>query len=256
MNLTDTHTHLYLSAFRNDIEKVIERAVDNGVTKMFLPNIDSGTIKSMNKIVADNRDYCLQMIGLHPTSVKEDFEKELIIIENELVSGRYVAVGETGIDLYRDKTHLKEQIIAFERHIGYALEFNLPIVIHARDSFSELFEILEKYRNSGLRGIFHAFTGNMEQAEHITGELNFKLGIGGIVTFKNSGLDMIIREIDLEHIVLETDSPFLAPVPHRGRRNESSYLIYIAEKISQIKNINLIKVAEITTQNADFIFGR
>jgi TatD DNase family protein len=256
MHLIDTHAHLYLSSFKNDIDKVIERAINNGIIKMFLPNIDSGTIKSMNKIAADYKEYCYPMIGLHPTSVKEDFEKELKIIENELVSGEYIAVGETGIDLYRDKTYINEQIIAFERQIRFAREFNLPLVIHARDSFDELFTTLKKYRNSGLKGVFHAFTGTVDQADYIINELNFKLGIGGIVTFKNSGLEKIVKEIDLENIVLETDSPFLAPVPYRGKRNESSYLIFIAEKISQIKNINLVKVAEITTQNAHSIFGK
>ena len=256
MNLIDTHTHLYLSSFKNDIDKVIERAINNGITKMFLPNIDSATIKSMNKIAADYKDYCFPMIGLHPTSVNKDFEKELRIIENELVSGKYIAVGETGIDLYRDKTYINEQIIAFERQIGFAIEFNLPVVIHARDSFSELFATLKKYTNSSLKGVFHSFTGTVDQAKYIINELNFKLGIGGIVTFKNSGLDKIVKEINLKDIVLETDSPFLAPVPKRGKRNESSYLIFVAEKISQIKNINLTKVAEITTQNAHIIFGK
>jgi len=256
MNLTDTHAHLYLSSFKNDIDKVIQRAINNGITKMFLPNIDSGTIKPMNKIAADYKNYCFPMIGLHPTSVNEDFEKELGIIESELVSGKYIAVGETGIDLYRDKTYINEQIIAFEKHIRFAREFNLPLVIHARDSFNELFTTLKKYRGSGLTGVFHAFTGTVDQANYIINELNFKLGIGGIVTFKNSGLEKIVKEIDLENIVLETDAPFLAPVPKRGRRNESSYLIFITEKISKIKNVKQTKVAEITTQNAHIIFGK
>ena len=256
MHLTDTHTHLYLSSFKNDIDKVITRAANNGAIKMFLPNIDSDTIKSMNKIAADHGDYCFPMIGLHPTSVNGDFKKELIIVENEVASGNYIAVGETGIDLYHDKTYLKEQIMAFEKQIGFALEFKLPIVIHARDSINELFATLKKYKNSGLKGVFHAFTGTVSQADYIINELNFKLGIGGIVTFKNSGLDKVVKEIDLKHIVLETDSPFLTPVPRRGKRNESSYLVFIAEKVSQIKNINQVKVAEITTYNAYSIFGK
>ncbi|UCH14175.1 MAG: TatD family hydrolase [Bacteroidales bacterium] len=256
MHLIDTHTHLYLSSFKNDIDKVIARAVDNGVTKMFLPNIDSGTINSMNKIADDYTEYCFPMIGLHPTSVNGDFEKELRIIESEVSSGKYIAVGETGIDLYHDKTYLKEQLKAFERQIRFALEFNLPVIIHARDSFNELFETLKKYKNSGLKGVFHAFTGTVSQADYIINELNFMLGIGGIVTFKNSGLDRVVKEIDLSHIVLETDSPFLAPVPRRGKRNESSYLVFIAEKISQIMNINQDEVAEITTNNAYSIFGK
>ena len=256
MHLTDTHTHLYLSSFKNDIDKVIARAVNNGIIKMFLPNIDSNTIKPMNKIVADYEGYCFPMIGLHPTSVNGDFEKELIIIENEVASGNYIAVGETGIDLYHDKTYLKEQIMAFEKQIGFALEFKLPIVIHARDSYNELFVTLKKYKNSGLKGVFHAFTGTVSQADYIINELNFKLGIGGIVTFKNSGLDKVVKEIDLRHIVLETDSPFLAPVPRRGKRNESSYLVFIAEKVSQIKNMNQVEVAEITRHNAYGIFGK
>jgi len=255
MHLTDTHTHLYLSDFTSDIDKVIERAISNGITKMLLPNIDSRSIKVMNNLAADYEDFVFQMIGLHPGSVKEDFKKELKIVEEELIKGKYIAVGETGIDLYREKKYIKEQLLAFERQLKLAKEYDLPIVIHARNSFTEIFKTLEKFKKSGLRGVFHAFTGTIDQAEYIINRFNFKLGIGGIVTFKNSGLDKVVGGIDLEHIVLETDSPFLAPVPWRGRRNESGYLIYIAEKIAQIKNISQVKVAEITTQNAFDIFG-
>ena len=255
MNLTDTHTHLYLSDFSNDIDKVIERAINNGIAKMFLPNIDSKSISPMNSLAAKYKDNCFQMMGVHPGSIKEDFKKELKIVEEELAKGHYIAVGETGIDLYWEKKYIKEQLFAFETQVRLAKEFGLPLVIHARNSFAEIFAILEKFKNSGLRGVFHAYTGTIDQAYYIINEFNFKLGIGGIVTFKNSGLDKVVREIDLGHIVLETDSPFLAPVPWRGKRNESGYLIFIAEKIAQIKNISQVKVAEITTQNAFDIFG-
>jgi TatD DNase family protein len=255
MHLTDTHTHLYLSDFKNDIGKVIERAINNGITRMFLPNIDSKSIKPMNKLASDYKDCIFQMMGVHPGSINEDFKKELKIVEDELAKGHYIAVGETGIDLYREKKYIKEQLYAFEKQLKLAKEYGLPVVIHARNSFTEIFKTLEKFKNSGLRGVFHAFTGTIEQAEYIINRFNFKLGIGGIVTFKNSGLDKVVSEVDLEHIVLETDSPFLAPVPWRGRRNESGYLVYIAGKIAEIKNMSQLKVAEITTQNAFDIFG-
>jgi TatD DNase family protein len=255
MHFIDTHTHLYLSDFRDDIDKVIGRAIDNGVTKMLLPNIDSKTIKNMNDLAARYKDNVYQMMAVHPGSIKEDFKQELKIVEDELARGHYIAVGETGIDLYREKKYIKEQLFAFERQLELAVEFNLPVVIHARNSFSEIFTSLDKFKNSGLKGVFHAFTGNVDQARHIINSFNFKLGIGGIVTFKNSGLDRVISEIDLAHIVLETDSPFLAPVPFRGKRNESGYLVYIAGKVAEIKNISQLKVAEVTTRNATDIFG-
>jgi TatD DNase family protein len=255
MQLTDTHTHLYLPDFSDDIDKVIGRAIDGGVTKMLLPNIDSKTIKAMNSLAARYKDNIYQMMAVHPGSIREDFEQELKIVEDELARGCYVAVGETGIDLYWEKKYIKEQMLAFERQIRLAIEFNLPVVIHARNSFAEIFTSLDKFKNSGLRGVFHAFTGNIDQARHIIDNFNFKLGIGGIVTFKNSGLDRVVSEIDIEHIVLETDSPFLAPVPFRGKRNESGYLVYIAGKVAEIKSLGQLKVAEVTTRNAEDIFG-
>ena len=255
MLLTDTHTHLYLPAFNNDIDKVIERAIDKGITKMFLPNIDKDSIKPIKNLVSKYPESCFPMIGLHPTSVEEKFENDLKLIEDELSSGEYYGIAETGIDLYWDKKFKNQQIIAFKKQIELAKEFNLPVIIHARESFDEIFTAMQKYKNSGIRGIFHAFTGTIDQAEFIINEFGFKLGIGGIVTFKNSGLDKVVKEIKLNHIVLETDSPFLAPAPNRGRRNESSYLIYVAEKIAEINKINPIKVAEITSQNAHEIFG-
>jgi TatD DNase family protein len=255
MQLTDTHTHLYLSDFRDDIDKVVGRAIDSGVTKMLLPNIDSRTIKNMNKLAARYKDNVYPMMGVHPGSIRDDFKKELKTVEDELARGHYIAVGETGIDLYREKKYIKEQLYAFERQLKLAIEFDLPVVIHARNSFTEIFTSLDKFKNSGLRGVFHAFTGNIDQARHIINSYNFKLGIGGIVTFKNSGLDSVVGEIDLGHVVLETDSPFLAPVPFRGKRNESGYLVYIAGKIAEIKKISQLKVAEVTTRNAEDIFG-
>jgi TatD DNase family protein len=255
MHLIDTHTHLYLSDFRDDIDKVVGRAIDSGITKMLLPNIDSKTIKNMNKLAARYKDNIYPMMGVHPGSIREDFKQELKTAEDELARGYYIAVGETGIDLYREKKYIKEQLFAFERQLKLAIEFDLPVVIHARNSFTEIFASLDKFKNSGLRGVFHAFTGNIDQARHIINSYNFKLGIGGIVTFKNSGLDRVVSEIDLGHIVLETDSPFLAPVPFRGKRNESGYLVYITDKIAEIKYISQLMVAEITTRNASDIFG-
>jgi TatD DNase family protein len=255
MQLTDTHTHLYLPSFDNDIDKVIERAVDKGITKMFLPNIDRESIKSIKKLALKYPDNCIPMMGLHPTSVDGNFHDDIKLVEDELNSGKYYAVGETGIDLYWDKKYKNEQIASFQKQIELSLEHKLPVIIHARESFKEIFKAMQKYKDSGIKGIFHAFTGTVEQAGYIINELGFKIGIGGIVTFKNSGLDKTVKEINIENIVLETDSPFLAPVPRRGRRNESSYLVYIAEKVAEIYKINPVKVAEITTENAQEIFG-
>jgi TatD DNase family protein len=255
MHLTDTHTHLYLPNFSNDIDKVIERAVNTGITKMFLPNIDIESISSIKKLTSAYPENCFPMMGLHPASVDGNFENDMKLIEDELITGKYYAVGETGIDLYWDKKYKNEQIISFQRQIELSREHKLPLIIHARESFNEIFTVLKDYKNSGIKGIFHAFTGTVDQANHIINEFGFKLGIGGIVTFKNSGLDKVVKDINIEHIVLETDSPFLAPVPRRGRRNESSYLFYIAEKIAGIYKLNPDKVAEITTQNAKDIFG-
>lgn len=250
----DTHTHLYLPEFDRDRDAVIETALQRGVQKMLLPNIDSSTIGPMNDLASKFPGVCYPMMGLHPTSVKEDYREELDRVEHELAEGAYFGVGETGIDLYWDKSHLQEQRLAFIRQIELAIHYDLPIIIHARESFHEILEIVEQFKGRGLKGIFHAFTGTVEIARQVT-SLGFLLGIGGIVTYRNSSLPDIVREIELTRLVLETDSPYLTPVPFRGKRNESSYIPYIAGAVQAIKNIPLEEVARITTGNVIRLFS-
>lgn len=252
MVLTDSHTHLYLQEFKHDIDEVIKRATANNITRFFLPNIDSSSVNNLLNLQNKFPDKCFPMMGLHPCSVKENFEEELKVIINCLQKEKFYAIGEIGIDLYWDKIFIEEQKEAFRRQINLSEEFNLPIVIHCRNSFDEIIIEIEKISHKP-RGIFHCFSGNIDQAQKAI-ELGFYLGIGGVVTFKNAGLDAVIREIDINHIVLETDSPYLAPVPFRGKRNESSYLIYIAQKIAELKKISVDKVAEVTTNNSKQIF--
>lgn len=252
--LIDTHTHLYVEEFAGDIDEVIKRATAAGVEQFFLPNIDSASAESMHELCRKYPLLCYPMMGLHPCSVKENYKTELDKAYQLLRSNTYYAVGEIGIDLYWDKTFLAQQRAAFETQVKWALEFDLPIVIHSRDSFDEIYNLLSRM-NKLPRGIFHCFTGTVEQAQKILALGHFKLGIGGVVTFKNSGLDKTLQQIDLKHIVLETDSPYLAPVPYRGQRNESFYLRIIASRVAEIKNCNMGLVAEITSQNAREIFG-
>jgi len=253
MQFIDTHTHLFLPEFDADRDQVIANAQKEGVEKLLLPNVDSSTLERLNDLVKKYPDFCLPMIGLHPTSVKEDFKDELELVENYLKDNKVCAIGEIGMDLYWDKTFLKEQEKVFRSQISLAKKYDLPVVIHARDSFDEIFNIMEDVIDDKLNGVFHAFTGNNEQAKKIT-EWGFKIGLGGILTFKNSGLDKVVNNIDINHIVLETDSPYLAPVPKRGKRNESSYIIYIAQKLAEIKNISVSEVAQVTTRNAKNLF--
>ncbi|MBN2214440.1 MAG: TatD family hydrolase [Bacteroidales bacterium] len=255
MQFVDTHAHLYLDHFDDDREKMIRNALEKNVSGIIMPNIDSNTVGPMNQLCDHFSSNIFPLMGLHPVSVKNTYKNELEVISGELKTGRYYGIGESGIDLYHDRSFLEEQKRAFIFQIELSLKYNLPIVIHARESFGEIFDILDNYKNQALNGVFHAFTGNADQAKKIIGEFGLFLGIGGIVTFKNSGLESIIKEISLEHMVIETDSPFLAPVPYRGKRNESSYIVYIAEKIAQIKNISLNQVADVTTGNAIKIFG-
>lgn len=255
MILVDTHAHLYLGNFDADREKVINDAIARGVEKIVLPNINSKSIEELKKVYEKFPSNLFPLMGLHPTSVKDDFEKELEIVKSELKTTVYYGIGESGIDLYWDKTFFEFQKQAFEFQIQLAIEYQLPIIIHARESFDEIFKIISKYKNRQIRGIFHAFTGTLEQAKKIINEFGFFLGIGGIITFKNSGLDKVVQQISLEHLVLETDAPFLAPVPHRGKRNESGYLVYIVEKIAQIQNCSIDRVAEVTTKNASELFN-
>lgn len=251
---TDTHTHLYAAEFNADRQQVVEKAIAARVNKFFLPNIDSTSVESMLSLCKNFPDNCFPMIGLHPTSVKENYLDELYVVKEWLKERKFYAIGEIGIDLYWDKTFLPQQQMAFQTQINWAREFELPIVIHSRDSFDEIFEILDRNNDGKLFGIFHCFTGNAEQAEKAI-SLGFKLGIGGVLTYKNSGLDKVVADIEMEHLVLETDSPWLTPVPHRGGRNESLYVTLVAQKLAEIKNISVEEVAEITTENSKQVFG-
>lgn len=254
MILTDTHTHLYSTDFDEDREAVMQRAIEAGVTRFFVPAIDSGTTSAMYDLEKNYPENVFLMMGLHPVSVKEDYETELKHVEEEFSKKKFYAIGEIGIDLYWDKSTFEWQREAFRYQIKLAKKHELPIVIHCRNAFDEVFEVLEEEKSEGLFGIFHCFTGNKEQALQAISH-NMKLGIGGVVTFKNGGIDKFLDEIDLKHIVLETDSPYLAPKPFRGKRNESSYLVHIAEKLSKIYGISIEEIAEITTQNSEKIFG-
>ncbi len=253
MIITDTHTHLYSEAFDADRHEVIKRAINNNVKRFFIPAIDSTYTQAMLKLEKDFPEHMFLMAGLHPTSVKDDYTKELKHVEDLLLKRNFYAIGETGIDLYWDKTTLDIQKKAFKHQIHLAKQYNLPIVIHCRDAFDEIFEVLDEEKSEDLFGIFHCFTGTLVQANKAI-SFNMKLGIGGVVTFKNGGIDQFIGQIDLKHIVLETDSPYLAPKPYRGKRNESSYIIMVLDKLSEIYDISKERIAKITTQNSKDIF--
>lgn len=254
MQLIDTHTHIYLPEFDNDRDEAIERAVNAGVVKLLMPNIDSASIDMM--LAAESRypGICHPMIGLHPTSVSENYLEELKTIEIAASSRRFFAVGEIGIDLYWDKTHLSQQIEAFKRQVAMAIAASLPVVIHSRDSFPEVFRALEEFRDSGLKGVFHAFTGTPDDAAKAI-NMGFKIGIGGIVTFKNSELPGIVKEAGPDNIILETDSPYLAPVPYRGKRNESSYICLVNDRVADILGISREESAAFTYMNSVQLFG-
>ena len=254
MGLTDTHTHLYSEAFDGDRDEVIQRAIGKGVDRFFIPAIDSTYTKSMLDLERSFPENIFLMTGLHPTHVKENYLEELKHVEKMLNERKFYAVGEIGIDLYWDKTFLKEQQIAFRHQIKLAKKYKLPIVIHSRDSFDEIFEILEEEQGTDLFGIFHCFTGTLEQAKQAI-SYNMKLGIGGVVTFKNGKIDTFLDQIEIVHIVMETDSPYLAPAPYRGKRNESSYLVEVQEKLSHIYNMKKEEIAVITTANSKEVFG-
>ena len=254
MILIDTHTHLFLPEFKEDHSRVVSDAVEKGVGKMLLPNVDDTTIDSMLSLADEYPGYCLPMIGLHPTSVDEFFKQKLDSVREKLGTRKFWGIGETGIDLYWNDTYLTQQVEAFILQIDLAKESHLPLIIHARNSFREIFEVMDQENDDSLQGVFHAFTGNAKQACKII-DYGFKIGIGGIVTFKNAGLDRIAKDIALEHIVLETDAPYLAPVPKRGKRNEPAYLIYTAEKMAEIHGQPLDVIADITTRNAAALFN-
>ncbi len=253
MKLIDTHTHLYLEAFDQDRDQVIQKAIETGVYRFYLPAIDSSYTERMLELEKKYPDHMRLMMGLHPTHVKDNYIDELKHVEQYLEKRDFTAVGEIGIDLYWDQSFLSQQQEAFDTQIRWAKEKGLPIVIHCRDAFDEVFEVLEGHRGDDLSGIFHCFTGNKEQAQRAIG-LNLKLGIGGVVTFKNGKIDRFLDQISINHIVLETDAPYLAPSPYRGKRNQSEYLIYILRKLSDIHQRSEKELAEITSQNALSIF--
>lgn len=254
MTITDTHTHLYSEEFADDRDEMIQRAMDAGVTRFFIPAIDSNYTQAMYDLEEKYPDNVFLMMGLHPTHVKDNYLEELQLVETELAKRKFYAIGEIGIDLYWDKTHLKEQQTAFRRQIQLAKEYKLPIVIHCREAFEEIFEILEEEKSDDLFGIFHCFSGTYEQALQAI-SYNMKLGIGGVVTFKNGKIDQFLGQIDLKHIVLETDSPYLAPVPYRGKRNESAYLVNVIDKLVDIYKLNPKEIASVTTANSKLVFG-
>jgi TatD DNase family protein len=254
MTITDTHTHLYSEEFDLDRDEMMQRAINNGVTRFFIPAIDSNYIPKMYALESDYPENVFLMMGLHPTYVKDNYLDELQIVEKELANRKFYAIGEIGIDLYWDKTHLKEQQIAFRRQIQFAKKHKLPIVIHCREAFDEIFEILEEEKSDDLFGIFHCFSGTYEQALQAI-SYNMKLGIGGVVTFKNGKIDQFINQIDLKHIVLETDSPYLAPIPFRGKRNESSYIVNVVDKLASLYDLSPEEIALKTTENSKAIFG-
>ena len=254
MILTDTHTHLYSSEFENDRNEMIENAISKGVSRFFIPSIDASYTQEMYDLETKYPENIFLMIGLHPCYVKENYETELAHVASQLSKRKFAAIGEIGIDLYWDKTTLAIQKRAFQYQIQLAKKYKLPINIHCREAFDEIFEVLELEKSPDLFGIFHCFSGNYEQALKAI-SYNMKLGIGGVVTFKNGKIDQFLHQINLEHIVLETDSPYLAPAPFRGKRNESSYITLVAQKLAEIYNLPVAEIARITTENSVVIFG-
>lgn len=254
MLLTDTHAHLYSEQFDVDRAAMMNRALNAGIARFFVPAIDSTYADAMFKLEATYPENVFLMMGLHPTHVKENYQEELEFVRQWLNKRAFYGVGEIGIDLYWDKSYLKQQQIAFKTQIEWAKEKELPIVIHCRNSFDEIFEVLDDVKDDRLRGIFHCFTGTLDQGERAI-SFGMKLGIGGVVTFKNGKIDQFLHEIPLEHIVLETDAPYLAPVPNRGKRNESSYLLQVLEKLSAVYKTEMEEIAKITTNNSKTVFG-
>lgn len=253
MTLIDTHSHIYVPEFEPDLAQMLERAEKEGVRKIVLPAIDSLTHEAMLKVEDENMGTCFSMMGLHPCSVKESYKEELTIARDYLEKRPFKAVGEIGLDFYWDKTFTEQQYAAFHEQIEWALHFDMPIAIHSRNSTDECIKVVTEHQKGKLKGVFHCFSGNTDQARQVI-ELGFYLGIGGVITFKNSGLDKVIEEVSLNHIVLETDAPYLAPVPFRGKRNEPSYLKYIVDKLAATKNISAAEIATITTTNAEKLF--
>jgi TatD DNase family protein len=254
VNLLDTHSHIYLPDFDSDRREMMERAKKEGVSRILLPAIDSETHESMIRLEKEYPEVCFSMMGLHPCSVKENMEIELKVVRDWLESRPFKAIGEIGLDFYWDKTFTGQQYAAFHRQIEWALHYNIPIVIHSREAVNECIQVVEEHQKGNLKGVFHCFSGTSEQAHNIIG-LGFYLGIGGVITFKNAGLDKVMKDVDMKYVVLETDSPYLTPVPFRGKRNESGYIKYVVEKLAGIKVSTKEEVARITTANAEHLFG-
>jgi len=254
MNFIDTHTHIYLPEFDTDRDDAIIRAKDKGISKMLMPNIDIQSTEAMLAVETNNPGYCHSMIGLHPTSVKKDYQYQLDILFDLALGQKFIAIGEIGIDLYWDKTWLKEQMTALKGQIEFALAHKLPVVIHSRESFPEVFSVLDEFRGENLKGVFHAFSGGIKEAEKAI-SIGFMLGIGGVVTFKNSGLDIVLKEIGPENIIFETDSPYLAPVPYRGKRNESSYICIINSRLSTLFEKPEEEIAALAYNNSIRLFN-
>ena len=253
--MIDTHSHLFVEEFNDDLSEVISRAREAGVTHVFMPNIDDTTVEDMLRVCADYPGYCYPMLGFHPTSVDGDVMHKVRKMKERLVNGHpYIAIGEVGLDLYWDKTWLKEQKAVLEEQIQWALEWDLPLVLHCREAFSELFTVLASYKNTALRGVFHSFTGTVDEAVELMTYSRFMIGINGVVTFKKSSLPEVLKEIPLERLVLETDSPYLAPVPFRGKRNESAYVVNVAAKIAELYGTEIGIVERKTTENALKVF--
>ena len=252
--MIDTHSHIYDEAFDNDRAEIIRRAKDTGVEKIILPNVDSESLPRMLQLEAEYPAYCYAAIGLHPTSVNENYRAELELVKSELERRKYIAIGEIGIDLYWDETFYSEQVFVFQQQVAWALEHGLPIIIHVRDSFRETMDALVPFKGKGLKGIFHSFTGSADNANEILEFGDFLLGINGIATFKNSNLSETLRQVDVENIVLETDAPYLTPIPFRGKRNESAYIQYVCAKLAETYNRSFDEINRITTQNAKKVF--
>ncbi len=254
MNYIDTHTHIYLEHFDNDRAEVINRCLSAGVNLLLLPDIDSTTRNRMLAVCSEFSDLCFPMLGIHPTSVKQNYKEELEILKKHLAITKAYAIGECGLDYYWDKTFINEQKEVLEEHFFLAHQYRLPLVIHSRKSLEDIIALLKKHKNLNLTGVFHCYPGGINEARYLT-EQGFYLGIGGVVTYKNSTLTEVVKAIPLQHLLLETDSPYLPPVPYRGKRNESSYIVEIAQKIAEIKQISLEEVAEVTTTQAKKLFN-
>ncbi|MFM6995267.1 MAG: TatD family hydrolase [Sediminibacterium sp.] len=254
MHFIDTHAHVYVPELASDMEVVIKNAISAGIEKIIMPAIDSASLDAMLKVEKQFPDHCIAMMGLHPCYVKENYKAELKLVEDWIGKRKFIAIGEIGLDFYWDKTFIKEQQLVFETQMQWALELQLPIAIHTRNAMGETIELVKPFAKKGLRGVFHCFSGGKESAEQIIG-MGFHLGLGGVLTYKNAGVAEAIKDIPMEYVVLETDAPYLAPVPYRGKTNEPSYMLEVAKKLAEIKSMPLHEIAAITTSNAKKLFG-